>query len=141
MEWNHQTNRLEMACKVFSDDLIRGVQNENQDSLYWGTDKQVPNAQQKIYDYFTNHIRITINDSINIPLTCIGMEDEIKVYWFYIESDQLPENTQSIHVENTLFYDVLPDQKNYIHFTNNGVKESFILNKSKSSTEILSLNK
>ena len=129
-ELNTKSKRVEIAAKVFTDDLIAAVENGTTKKLYLGEDREISEAENLVKTYFQKHYALTVNDSINTPLNILGFEHDIDVTWVYIESDSIVNNISSVEIFCDILTDILPKQTNIIKFKALGTNQSMILDKS-----------
>lgn len=124
INYNQQTKSLEIALKLFTDDLENCI-NET-------TNGSVKISQEHKYDkdianYLSKYLSISINEKTS-PFKYLGKELEYDVIWCYLEIKDV-ENITFIEIENTIFTHLLPDQKNLIQLTIGDFEESTILRK------------
>lgn len=124
INYNQETKSLELALKLFTDDLENCI-NES-------TNKSIKISQEHTYDqdianYLTKHLSIKINEKSS-PFNYLGKELEYDVTWCYLEIKSV-ETISAIEIENSIFTQLLPDQKNLIQLTVGEFEESTILRK------------
>ncbi len=136
-ELNLKTNRLEIAVKVFTDDMINAVENGTTLKLYIGEDREHTKAKELVHQYFENHFGLTVNDSLPINLNVLGFEPNVDVTWVYIESDSIPTNVKSVEIFNNILTDILPKQSNIVKFKVLDQSESMVLDRTLTKANFL----
>lgn len=129
-ELNEKSKRIEMAAKIFTDDLISALETTTSKKLYLGEINQIPEAEELVKTYFKEHYSLKINNNNYVPLHVLGFEQDIDVTWVYIESDSIVDNVSSVEIFCDILTDILPKQTNIIKFKASGTNQSTILDKS-----------
>ncbi|RIY09106.1 hypothetical protein D0T11_13110 [Hymenobacter rubripertinctus] len=125
MRFNPGKQRLEMALKVFTDDLEKDL-SQNQPAPI-RTD-QLTRAQ--LDPLLLNLLRREVQFSIRpgaaaLPLTLVGLQKESEAYWLYFTAP-LPAATTGVTLRHQLLLALFPDQMNIVNLTANGQKQSFL---------------
>jgi len=121
---------MEVTCKLFTDDFervlfVNGIKNTSLANNNDATAKSV------VEDYITNHLKLKI-DGAPVNMSFVGFESEADLTYCYFEF--LPrQNFSNIFIENTLFFEAIPEQKNLVDVRMNGWQKSTFLTKEKSS--------
>lgn len=130
IELNPRSQMMEVTCKLFTDDFervlyVNGVKNA---SLSNNND---PAAKSMVEDYINQHFHIKI-DGAPVNMSFVGFESEADLTYCYFEF--LPrQNFSNLLVENTLFFEAIPEQKNLVDIRMNGWSKSTFLTKEKPS--------
>lgn len=126
IEYNRNTQSLEVSCKVFADDYIFAVEKEYSQKLHFGTANQDPKSDEMFEQYALCRIQIKADGQ---PLTVkyIGKEIEMDVFWFYFEAPV--SNFHKLEVGNNMLMELFPTQTNIIHITLDDQKKSLLLNR------------
>ena len=109
-----------VSCRMFTDDL--------QTALYkkYGYKAELsnkePEANQHLLQYITSHLQVKV-DGYPVALSWVGYEIEEEATWCYLEATTFPGNT-SVEVTNTLLYDYIAEQTNFVHFYRDGKRNS-----------------
>ena len=129
IELNSETNRIEIASKYFTDDLIRAIEEASLKKVNFGNGEQDSTTLSLVTKYFEKHIQLNINDSLSIPMHLLGYEDGIKESWIYLESDSIPAIVQELRLTNSSLFNRIEEQKHMIHFKFKDFQSSDILGK------------
>lgn len=127
---NDQNSRLEISTKLFYDDLQNAVYIEEGERI----EDPVQDHQKLVETYIKRHFKIYINGK-QVSLSMLGLEPEVDAVWCYFESEEVPENFNSLQVINSIFVDLFPRQSNIINFFpekgNSKKVEGLLLNQQK----------
>lgn len=128
-----EKNRLEIALKVFTDDLEKAIQKNHTDFKI-GTQTDLDKNAQQLNTYFLKHFTTSANTG---PWEIIGYELNYDVVWIYMESTFLSKDSTEFTLTNTILMDVYPEQVNIINFTNSeGNINSYLFQQNQRSHQI-----
>lgn len=125
LEYKAATRQLEIACKVFTDDL--------EDALLQATGKKVDlfnkarqaETEQLIATYLAQHLKIR-TEGVERSWRFIGSEINADAIWCYLLAADVPPFQQATVMNEVLFL-VRKDQVNILHFINQGKRQSYRL--------------
>ncbi len=126
-----ESHRLEIAIKLFTDDLEIGIQKELGTNPHLATAQQTADAEALVARFLKQHL-VFSPDGKPVPLTFIGFETKMDVVWCYLESDQMPAFT-TLKVKNDLLISQFEDQNNIVQLTLNGKTKGLTLNSGNTS--------
>ena len=132
---NPDTKTVQVAARIFIDDLENVLMDEGREKPYIGTERELSEADELIADYLNRHFMLTA-DGERIELDFIGKESETDVIWCYLESNPI-DRIDTLHVKADLLIDMFPLQNNLVHTEERGIKKSVILKKGKIEDEIV----
>ncbi len=133
MRYNEKSNTLECALKLFTDDLETAIeQSMGHNKLFLSEQREHHAADSLIWKYVSQRIKIN-----NKPLRYVGREGNIDAQWIYFEIPVDPKDEHSLLLWNT-FVEVLPGQKNILHFRLGANQQTYIFDK-KNTSQNLSL--
>lgn len=118
IELNAASQRLEVAVKIFTDDLEAAVQPADLPPLRLATGQEHAGSNEMVAAYVRKHVTVR-NDGALIVLTYLGKETEADATWCYLESQPI-EQVGRLEVTNSLLLSQFDDQVNIIHFTRDG---------------------
>lgn len=127
IRYNATNERLEIAQKIFWDDLEVALTDLNQTKIDFlnPADK---NALEAIAEsYLLEQNQITVNGK-KVMLTYLGFEIEEEAAWFYLESE-LVELPKEVEVYNNVLIQHFDGQQNIINFYVDRKPKSLILYK------------
>lgn len=138
MNFNSESRSIEIAVKVFFDDLEDGVVDAGGPNLHLFTEKEIKESDQWILKYFQDHLKLKI-DQKDVGLHWVGKETDpkkdIQSLWVYLEVKNI-KKVKSLEVENSILFDVHTDQRNMLHLTCNDKKVSWLFDLNKISETI-----
>lgn len=123
--YNAEAKSLEIACKIFVDDLETVMKAEGHGDLYIGLDKEKAETDKLIQEYFEKHLQLAINGK-TVSGSFLGKEVIDDVIWSYIEILEVPY-PQELSIDNRLLLDHLESQQNIVHVKVNGKEKSLRL--------------
>lgn len=129
VEYNKETKGLEIAIKLFIDDLEEALKAEGTGNLYLGTEKESPNADEYLSRYLMKNFDIKVNGTA-MALSVLGKEPDKDVMWVYVEGLNTP-HPQQITVKNKLLGTKFEGQRNIVHIQVDGKVKSLLLQEGK----------
>lgn len=113
VEWNAETKSLEIAVRVFSDDLELALQRAaKRDTI--SLDK-TPDVDKLLLAYLQQRLEIENAKGARQQLLWVGKELNVDSVWLYVESP-MPEGLSDAKARNSLFFELYPDQLNTMSF-------------------------
>ena len=130
IQYNRDTQSLEVSCKVFADDYIFAVEKEFSRKLHFGTANQDPKSDEMMEQYALCRLQLKADGQ---PLTVkyIGKEIEMDVFWFYFEVPVA--GFRELEIGNNMLMELFPSQTNIVHITVDDQKKSLLLNRNQKS--------
>ena len=129
IELNSQTNRIEIASKYFTDDLIIALEEASLKKINLGNGEQDSTTLSLLTKYFEQHVELDVNDSLSVKMNFLGYEDGFKESWIYLESDSIPLTVKELGITNSSLFNSIERQKHMIHFKFKDFQSSDILGK------------
>ncbi len=111
-EYNDETRTLEIAVRVFADDLELALTRLNKRAVY--LDK-TPDASTLILAYLQTHFEIQNGKGETQKFKWVGIETKVDSVWIYIECP-MPDGLTGARARNTLFFELYPEQINTVNF-------------------------
>ncbi len=131
MEHNPKEQTLEIAIKLFADDLDKALEKSYGKKYLLGTEKEKPGADEALYKYVKESLSIQIDGQV-YPLKWLGRDNEGKaepVIWLYVYAENVSK-VSSIQVNNELLTELFSDQSNLVHVKVQKQTKSMYLSKS-----------
>ncbi|MDW3646900.1 MAG: DUF6702 family protein [Bacteroidia bacterium] len=128
--YNSESKSLEIACKIFVDDLETALEAAGAKDLYIGLENEKAGADDIIDNYLRKHIDIRINGE-KVEGSFLGKEVVDDVIWSYIEYQDVAFPSE-FSIDNTLLIDELEGQQNIVHVKVAGKEKSLRLFKGRS---------
>ncbi|MEX2511834.1 MAG: DUF6702 family protein [Cyclobacteriaceae bacterium] len=129
MVYNPENERIEIAQKIFWDDLEVALSNAIGSPVDF-LDPADPAQMEKIIEtYLLQKNKIKINGK-QVKLEYLGHEIEEDAAWFYMETEPV-DLPKKITITNELLFDDFPTQQNIVNFYMDRKPRSLITHKSK----------
>lgn len=136
MRFNPDSKKMEIAQKIFWDDLEVALGNEFKEKVDFLNPKDKAKLQNQVRTYLLKHNQVWINDKV-VNLNFIGFEVEEDAAWFYLESDPVTFQGK-IKVQNTVLLNDFDSQQNIVHVYQGNSKSprSMLIGKGKEWDEL-----
>ena len=106
LHYNTKQKSIEITVRVAIEDLEKTLEIKSLEPLKLGSSKENKTSNRLIYNYFKNHLKISINEKI--------AKDLHDIYLFFEISVGQYADAKSIVVENTIFLESIPKQTNIV---------------------------
>ena len=113
MRYNTQNKKVEIAQKIFWDDLEVALSSEFKEKVDFLKPKDKAKLESQLKTYLLRHNQVWVNGK-PVTLTYLGYEVEEDAAWFYLESS-VAEMPKSVEVQNTLLLKDFDGQQNIVH--------------------------
>jgi hypothetical protein len=122
---NPQQQQVEIALKVFTDDLENALSKGQPQHLTLQDPRTVPLADAYLRSHLELALPFTSSRQPRLPLTVqfLGMQPEKDAYWLYAKA-KLPRAATAVWLRNTVLLDLFSDQMNIVNAEGNGKKVS-----------------
>lgn len=118
IEHSSKSGRLEMAVKVFTDDLEAAIQPVGLPTLHLATAQERAESAALIEKYLVEHVAVRA-DGKAVQMNYLGKETESDATWCYFESRPI-DAPHRVEVTNSLLLSLFEDQVNIIHLKKGG---------------------
>lgn len=135
MDYRPDRQTIEIAIKLFSDDLEEGMNFRFQDKMWLGTDQEHPKADTLLLAYLNEHLHVSV-DGAGLAYTWVGKEVGMDVTWLYVECQHVPA-AQAFQIQHTSLMELFEDQRNMLDFRCNGQKHSLLFRKGEGPQVVL----
>jgi hypothetical protein len=113
MRYNPQSKKMEIAQKIFWDDLEVALGSEFKEKVDFLKPKDKAKLESQIKTYLLKHNQVWVNGK-SVTLTYLGYEVEEDAAWFYLESSAT-EIPKSVEVQSTVLLKDFDGQQNIVH--------------------------
>ncbi len=122
---NPQQQQVEIALKVFTDDLENALSRGRPQHLTLQDPRVVPLADAYLRSHLELALPFTSSRQPRLPLTLqfLGMQPEKDAYWLYAKA-KLPRAATAVWLRNTVLLDLFSDQMNIVNAEGSGKKVS-----------------
>lgn len=135
MVYNEGNQRIEIAQKIFWDDLEVALSNANKTAVNFLSPEDPALLDSMTARYLLRHNRLFI-DGDTLRLHYLGHEVEADAAWFYLESEKIP-SPKEVTIYNSLLIDDFPEQQNIVNFYKNRKPKSLLTRKGKTEGVLL----
>ena len=125
--FNPQAQSLEVAVKIFTDDLEAAIEAQGSGSVGLGTAEEHPELPRFLERYLRQQLSFTVNGEPT-AFAYLGKEAELDATWLYLEIPGVPQ-LADLQVENRLLFELFEDQRNPVHLTFEGETRSRLLDR------------
>ncbi|GAB2768694.1 hypothetical protein HNQ93_000207 [Hymenobacter luteus] len=124
VRFNPGKQRLEMALKIFIDDLEQSLSVGKPTPVR--TD-QLARAQLDplLMELLRRSVQFSARPGQALPLTLVGLQKEKDSYWVYFTAP-MPAAATSVSLRHQLLLDLFPDQMNIVNLEAKGQKQSLL---------------
>jgi hypothetical protein len=122
VEHNEKAKRLEVSCKVFSNDLEAALEKKYKTQLDILQPGQRARIEPLIRDYLQQHFQVLV-DGKPVTFQFLGYELEEDATWCYLEAPKVNQ-VKKLEVKNDVFFAEHPTQTNMLHVTVKGRRQS-----------------
>jgi len=123
MEYNATEKALEISCKVFTEDLEKGLAKANEAKVDMYNPKDKSLLEKQIADYIRKHLLIKC-DGKPLTLEFVGYELEEQSTWSYYQVSKLTTAPKKVEVHSSIFYELYDKQINIVHMSSGGNRKS-----------------
>jgi hypothetical protein len=116
IRFNPNSMKMEIAQKIFWDDLEVALGNEFDEKVDFLNPKDKIKLDSQLKHYLLKHNQVTVNGKA-LTLNYLGYEIDEDAAWFYLESSPT-EVPKSVEVKNTILLDDFNGQQNIVHVYN-----------------------
>ena len=118
---------IQITTRLFIDDIEDALNERYSIDAKLQTKKEIKNLDFYLEKYMKHHFTLKVNnDAVQYSLLGHAYEDD--VIKCYVEIKDIPSSSlHTIFVQNTLLFDMFPEQQNLIHMDVKGPIKSFIL--------------
>lgn len=117
IDYKKKDKRLEIAVKIFSDDLEDAISEIKGTTVEIGTDREHEKATEYIIEYFQKHFELTIN-SKKVPFEYVTrklVRKDFFATWVLLKVEKV-KNLKSLKLRNNLLIDYHSEQQNIINY-------------------------
>ena len=133
---NPNSQRLEVATKIFWDDLEVGLASFHEQSIDFLNPEDSELLQEQVEEYLKKNVQIWIEGK-EINWILLGYEIEEDAAWFYIESEPVKLENM-IRIKNSVLIEDFSTQQNIVHVYkgNSRSPRSLLLGKGQESDDL-----
>jgi hypothetical protein len=122
VQHNEKAHRLEVSCKVFSNDLEATLEKNYHTQIDILKPGDRARIEPLIRDYLQKHFQVLV-DGKPVSFQFLGYEIEEDAAWCYLEAGKVNQ-VKRIDVKNDVLFAEHPSQTNLLHVTVKGRRQS-----------------
>lgn len=140
IEYSKEDKALQIAMRIFIDDLEEALAKSGNPNLKLCTSKEVDSADSIIQSYLQEKFKITVDEASH-NFTFVGKEtsEDLMAVWCYLEVVDI-EPVENIRIKNSILMDIFDDQKNMVVLKYSKEKKEHFLFQVGEDTGALQLN-
>lgn len=123
LRYNPKNQMLEIALKVFTDDLEKTLSETAKKPVTLSQNTEVKN---QLAAYLMKAFQVENAQKQVLPQRFIGFETEADAQWLYLEIPVNLESLKQIKLRNQILLETYSDQMNLVNLTINGQKKTLI---------------
>ncbi|TPE44648.1 DUF6702 family protein [Pontibacter mangrovi] len=125
VRFNPRTQHLELAVKVFMDDLETALSQRNKTKVvYSPTSEQV---KKYLSEYLRTNLVLEVEKGKPLKQNLLGSEEDADVVWMYLEVPVNQASLSQLYVKNALLTELFSDQMNIVNINYKGKTESVMM--------------
>ena len=125
VRYNPRTQSLEVAVKVFMDDLEDALSKRHKTTVvYSHTSEQV---KKYLIDYLSSNLVLEVEKGKPLKQKFVGSEEDADVVWMYLEMPVQQTSLSQLYVKNAVLTELFSDQMNIVNINYKGKTESVLL--------------
>ncbi|MGV3640317.1 MAG: DUF6702 family protein [Adhaeribacter sp.] len=122
VQHNEKAKRLEVSCKVFSNDLEAMLEKKYQTSIDILQARDKARIEPLLQDYLKQHLRVQV-DGKPVAFRFLGYEIEEDATWCFLEAVKVNQ-VKRLEIKNDILFAEHPTQTNMLHVTVKGRRQS-----------------
>lgn len=126
VKYNPRSQSLEVALRVFTDDLENALSLRNKSKVAYSKSDKV---KQYLADYLNASVSFELEKGKPLKQRFIGSEEETDVVWIYFEVPVNSASLSHLYVKNAVFTELFNDQMNVVNINYKGKTNSVLLQK------------
>ncbi len=134
IDYRPDKQRLEIAVKVFTDDLEEGLAFRFQEKIWLVEENEAAEIDRKLYTYLNEKVQINA-DQQPLAMSWVGKDVQMDVTWLFVEVENVPEVKQW-EIVNRILFELFDDQRNMLTFRANGKKETRLFQHKESKHQV-----
>lgn len=125
IDHNQGSQTLEIAIKMFTDDLEKVLETQGTPRLFLGAENEHEKTDEYLVKYVNTRFSLRVNGE-EVALKFIGKEVENESAWSYFEVMDI-DSVKTIEVTNRIMLETFDDHSNLVHLSVSGKKKSALL--------------
>lgn len=123
--YNPRTQSLEVAVKVFMDDLEDALSRQAKSNITYSSSSVA--VKEQLADYLKSTLSFELVKGKPLKARLVGSEEDADVVWLYVEVPVQQAALTQLYIKNAILTDMFTDQMNIVNVNYNGKTESVLL--------------
>lgn len=125
IKYNPRTQSLEVAVKVFMDDLEDALSRQAKSKITYSSSSVA--VKEQLADYLKSTLTFELERGKPLKAKLLGSEEDADVVWLYVEVPVQQEALTQLYVRNAILTDLFTDQMNIVNVNYKGETESVLM--------------
>ncbi|RDV10754.1 hypothetical protein DXT99_25735 [Pontibacter diazotrophicus] len=125
VKYNPRTQSLEVAVKVFMDDLENALSRQTNTKVTYSSNSE--EVKKYISDYLQKTLSFELEKGKPLKSKLLGSEEDVDVVWMYVEVPVQKATLAQLYVKNAILTDLFTDQMNIVNIDYKGETESVLM--------------
>ena len=125
VKYNPRTQNLEVAVKVFMDDLENALSRQAKTKITYSSSSE--EVKKHIADYLQSRLSFEVEKGKPLKSKLLGSEEDVDVVWMYVEVPVQKIPMAQLYVKNAILTDLFADQMNIVNVNYKGETESVLM--------------
>ena len=125
VKFNPRTQNLEVAVKVFMDDLENALSRQAKTKITYSSSSE--EVKKQMADYLQNKLSFEVEKGKPLKTKLLGSEEDVDVVWMYLEVPVQKQTLAQLYVKNAILTDLFTDQMNIVNVNYKGETESVLM--------------
>lgn len=131
IQFNPRTQSLQVAIKVFTDDLESALSKRNKGKVTYSAASE--SIKQQLASYLAATMKFELTKGKPLKQSFIGSEEEADVVWIYMEVPLQASSLSELYVRNAVLTELFEDQMNIVNLDYKGKMHSSLFQKDETS--------
>lgn len=134
IKYNPRTQSLQVAVKVFTDDLETALSKRNKSKVTYSATSE--SIKQQLAAYMAATMSFEVTKGKPLKQRFIGSEEEADVVWLYLEVPVHHTSLSQLYIQNALLTELFDDQMNILNLDYKGKTHSTLFQKDETSKKL-----
>ncbi len=126
IKYNPRSQSLEVAVKVFTDDLEDALSRRNKAKITYNNSEKV---KAYLHNYLSSALVFEAVKGKPMKYKLVGSEEDADALWIYVEVPVAATNLQQLYIKNAVLTEIFDDQMNIVNLNYKGKIESTLMQK------------
>ncbi|WP_233555641.1 DUF6702 family protein [Pontibacter oryzae] len=134
VRFNPRTQSLEVAIKVFMDDLEDALTKRNKSKVTYSNNSE--QVKKYLAEYLQANLSFEVEKGKLLAQHFVGSEEDADVVWMYVEVPVKQATLPQLYVKNAIITELYADQMNIVNINYKGKTESVLLQRGETTKKV-----